>query len=125
MERHHWSVGRVEPMLDVHLQDAVLSRRIPAVGPEQVLHGIPIDTFWADDAGAECEEDCRAFDAQRVSGTGERPVLKRRPSGQIKDHSDGVRMTLERRSSCSVLEILCALAVQKADYVVATKVRRI
>src|SRR5690349_17609083 len=125
MERHHWSVGRVEPMLDVHLENAVLGRWIPAVGPEQVLHGVSIDAFRADNAGAECEEDRRAFDAQRVRGTGEGPFLERRPSGQIVDHAHGIRMTLERSSSCSVLEIRGALAVQKTDYVVATKVRRV
>ena len=43
MERHHRRVGRLEAVLDVHLQDAVLGGRVPAVGPEEVLHGVPVD----------------------------------------------------------------------------------
>ena len=40
MERHHRRVGRLEAVLDVHLQDAMFGGRVPAVGPEEVLHGV-------------------------------------------------------------------------------------
>ena len=44
MERHHRRVGRLEAVLDVHLQDAVLGGWVPAVGPEEVLHGVVVHT---------------------------------------------------------------------------------
>jgi hypothetical protein len=42
MERHHWRVGRLEAVLDVHLQDAMLGGRVPTVRSEEVLHGIRV-----------------------------------------------------------------------------------
>ncbi len=53
MERHHRRVGRLEAVLDVHLQDAVLRGRVPAVGPEEMLHGVAVHALGPDDAGAD------------------------------------------------------------------------
>ena len=37
MKRHHGRVRRLEAVLDVHLEDAVLGGRLPAVGAEEVV----------------------------------------------------------------------------------------
>src|SRR5262249_49352518 len=72
MERHYRRIGRLEAVLDVHLQDAVFRRWFPAVGPEQVLHRIPVNPLWPNHAGTEREQNGGAFYVQRVRGTGER-----------------------------------------------------
>jgi hypothetical protein len=66
MERHH-RVSGLEAVLDVHRQNAMLGGRVAAVGPEQVLHGVPIDSR-AVDAGTEREDDGSAFDAEGIGG---------------------------------------------------------
>ena len=76
MERHHRRVRRLEAVLDVHLQDAMLRRRVPAVGSEEVLHGVRVHTFGPDDAGTQREQDSGSFDAQRVRGAGERSISR-------------------------------------------------
>ena len=125
MERHHRRVGRLEAVLDVHLQDAMLGGRVPAVGPEEVLHGVRVHTLGPDDACAEREQDSGAFDAQRVRGTGERQLLERRSPRQVVDHAHRVGLALERGSSRRRLEVSGAVAVQETDDAVAAKVRRV
>src|SRR5690349_15073529 len=99
MQRHYWRVGRLETVLDIHLQDAVLVRWSPTVGSEQVLHGVGVDTVGADDAGAEREQGRGAFHAERVGGAGEGEPVERRPSQQVVDHVQRVYFALERGPS--------------------------
>jgi hypothetical protein len=63
-------------VLDVQLEDPVLGGRVPAVGPEEVLHGVVVHAVGPDDAGAAREEGGRAVDAQRVRGAGERQLAE-------------------------------------------------
>ena len=51
-----------------------------------------------DNASTEREQDRGAFHAQRVGGTGERPLLERLPR-QVVDHAHGVGVPLERGAS--------------------------
>jgi hypothetical protein len=96
MERHHRRVGWFEAVLDVHLQDTMFVGRSPTVGAQEMLHGVVVDPLGPDDACAEREQDSRAFDTQRVRGTGERPVLER-TARQVVDHADRVTLALQRR----------------------------
>ena len=71
------------------------------------------------------KQDSGSFDAQRVRGTGERPLLERRSPRQVVDHAHRVGLALERGASGRRLEVLGAVAVQEADDAVAAKVRRV
>jgi hypothetical protein len=59
MQRHHRRVGRIEAVLDIHFEEAVLGLRIAAVGAEQVLHGVVIHTVRPEGTRAEREQDLR------------------------------------------------------------------
>ncbi len=110
-------------MLDVHLQDAVLGGWVPAVGPEEMLHGVVVHTVGPDDAGTKREQDRGALDAQRVRGTGERPLVERRSARQVADHAHRLGLALKRGPSGRRLDVCRAVAVQETDDVVAAKVR--
>jgi hypothetical protein len=125
MERHDGRVGRLEAVLDVHLQDAVLRGRVPAVGPEQVLHRVAVHAIGPDEADAEREQDGGAFDAQRVRGTGERQPLERRPPPEVINQVHRLDLALERGASGRRHEIFGAIRVQETDDAVASKVRRV
>jgi hypothetical protein len=95
MKRHRWRVGRLEAMLDVHLQDSVLRRRLAAVRTEQVLHRIVVNPRRPDDAGAKRQESSGPFNAQRVGRAGERQLLERGAAGQIVDHMQRADLALQ------------------------------
>ena len=125
MERHHRRVRRLEAVLDIHLQNAMLGGRVPAVGPEEVLHGVPVHALRPNDAGTERKEDRGPIHAQRVRGTGERPLLERRLPRQFVDHAHRVGFALERGASGRRLEVLRTVAVKEADDAIAPQIRRV
>jgi hypothetical protein len=43
----------------------MLGGRVPAVGAEEVLHGVPVHTLGPDAAGTEREQDSGSFYAER------------------------------------------------------------
>ena len=49
MERHDRCVRRLEAMLDIHLEDAVLGGRVPAISPKEMFHGVCVHTIRADE----------------------------------------------------------------------------
>jgi hypothetical protein len=55
MQRHHWRVGRLKAVLDIHFQNAVLRGWIPAVRSKEVLHGVVVKTVGSDNASSERE----------------------------------------------------------------------
>jgi hypothetical protein len=98
MECHQRRVGRLEAVFDVHLQDAVLVSRPPAIRAQEVFHRVMVHTFRPDNPGAEREEDGGSFHAQRIRRTRERPLLER-PPRQVVNQAHGAGRALERGSS--------------------------
>jgi hypothetical protein len=115
MERHHRGVGEaMRAAFDIHLQDAVFRRRVPAVGPEEVLHGVVVDTLGPVEAHTEHEKDGGTFDTQGVGRAGERESVEWRPPRQVEDHAHGLGLALERGPSGRGFQVRGAVAVQGA-----------
>ena len=84
-----------------------------------------VHTVGPDDAGAEREQDGGAFDAQRVRGTGERPLVERRSPRQVVDHAHGVGLPWSAARPAADSKSLAPWLVKETDDAVAAKVRRV
>ena len=124
MQRHHRRVGRLEAVLDVHLQDAVLGRRVPAVRAEQVLHRVrstPVGpTTRAPSASRTAVPSTLSVYAGPAS-----TLVERRSAREIVEHAHRAGLALERGPPGRRLEIACAELVQQTDDAVAAEVRRV
>ena len=93
-------VGRLEAVLDVQLENAMLGGRIAAIRSQQVLHRVAVrHAVRVQEARSDRERERSARDTQRIRRPGKRAVRRLGAPEHLVEHPSGVDLPLQHRAA--------------------------